>query len=65
MGKVPKYAFWGRLGNVIWPMINAWTYEQETREHFERLHATHLLDPPDNVIPFRQSPRRTGQGYSW
>ena len=65
MEKVPKYGFWGRMGNVLWPMINVWTYEQETRKHFERLHANHRLDPPNNVILFPQSPRSTEQGKSW
>ena len=50
--EISKYAFWLRMGNVLSPMINAWTYEKETREHFERRHATHRLDPPDNVIKF-------------
>lgn len=58
MKKVPKYAFWLRMGNVLSPMIDAWTYEQETRKHFERLYTTHRLDPPDNVMPFSQSPRK-------
>jgi len=65
MEKVPKYGFWGRMGNVLWPQINVWTYEQETRKHFERLHATHQLDRPNNVILLPQSPRKKGQGKSW
>lgn len=60
--KIPKYSYWGRVKNRIYPMIDAWTYGKETRAHYERLHTVHRREPPDNVIPFPRIPEKKEQG---